>query len=71
MYNMIAGDSLEKYGEFVIIDTICLNYNYTHEQLFNLSWSEVMTIIALNKDKSYIDSELHRVNMKQSESNIR
>ena len=52
MYNMIAGDSLEKYGEFVIIDTICLNYNYTHEQVFNLSWSEVMTIIALNKDKS-------------------
>ena len=68
---MIAGDSLEKYGEFVIIDTICLNYNYTHEQVFNLSWSEVMTIIALNKDKSYIDSELYRVNMKQSESNIR
>jgi len=68
---MIAGDSLDKYGEFVIIDTICLNYNYTHEQVFNLSWSEVMTIIALNKDKSYIDSELHRANMKQSESNIR
>ena len=68
---MIAGDNLDKYGQFVIIDTICLNYNYTHEQVFMLSWSEVMTIIALNKDKAYIDAELHKANMKQSESHSR
>ena len=71
LYKTIAGDRMSKYGEFVIIDTICLNYNYTHEQVFNLSWSEVMTIIALNKDKSYIDGEMHKANMIQSESNRR
>ncbi len=67
---MIAGDRLDKYGEFLVIDTLCLNYNYTHEQAFNLSWSEVMTIIAINKDKSYTDAEMHKANMKH-ESNSR
>ncbi len=71
MYKLIAGDRLDKYGEFVVLDTLCLNYNYTHEQAFHLSWSEVMTIIALNKDKSYIDGELHRQNMINSESGRR
>ena len=60
---------MAKFGEFTLIDTMCLNYNYTHEQAFNLSWSEFMTIIALGREKAYIEAEVQK--LMQRESNRR
>jgi len=41
---------------------------YTHENVFNLSWSEVMTIVALGKDRSYIEGEMHKDQLSSYES---
>ena len=66
---MVAGDRMDKFGEFVLIDTMCLNYNYTHEEVFNLSWSEVMFIIVLGREKASIEAEVQK--LMQRESNKR
>ena len=59
-WKMAENGELTKYGDFVYIDTVCGAYNYTHDQVFNLSWSEVMTIITLGKEKNFIESEAHK-----------
>jgi len=54
-WKIYAGDRMDKYGEFVLIDKIAKHYSYTHEQVFNLSWREAYTIIALNREQAYIE----------------
>jgi len=51
------------------VDKIAKDYGYTHEQVFNLSYREAYTIIALNREQFYIEqktSELKRESEKQS-----
>lgn len=45
-----------KYGEFAMIDKIAKDYAYTHDEVFDLSWREVFTIIALNSERAYIEA---------------
>lgn len=47
---------MQKYGEFVIIDNLAIRYNYTHDQVFDLSWREAYTMIALGREQQYIES---------------
>ena len=47
---------MEKYGEFVLIDSIAQKYGYTHDQVFNLSWREVFTMVALGREQAYIEN---------------
>ena len=61
---------MKKYGEFAMLDKIAKDYNYTHDQVFDLSWREVITILALNNERAYIESRAgkmkrdHEKNMK-------
>ena len=38
------------------MDSIAREYIYTHDQVTELSWSEVMTIIVLRKKRSAIET---------------
>lgn len=59
-YKVVAGDRLEKYGEFPLIDKLAKEYNYTHEQAYNLPWRVAYTIMALGRETSYIENEASR-----------
>lgn len=63
---MVAGSRMDKYGEFPIVNKLAKEYAYTHDQVFNLSWREAYTILALDKEQRYI--EYMATNMK-SEAN--
>jgi len=47
---------MDKYGEFVLVDSLALKYGYTHEQVFNLSWREAFTMLALGREQQYIEA---------------
>ena len=47
---------LAPFGEFTIVDSIAREYIYTHDQVTELSWSEVMTIIVLRKKRAAIET---------------
>ena len=47
---------MDKYGEFVIVDSLAKTYGYTHDQVFDLSWREAFTMVALNREQQYIES---------------
>ena len=55
-YNQAAGKRFEKYGEFPIIDKIAAKYSYSHDQVFNLSWREVFTMVALGREEAYVEN---------------
>ncbi len=57
-WKLVAGQRMEKYGEFVFIDRIAKEYKYTHDQVFNMSWREVYTILALNREQGYIEHKV-------------
>ena len=48
---------MKKYGEFILVDSLAKTYNYTHDEVFNLSWREAYTMIALNREQKYIDAK--------------
>lgn len=52
---MVADNRLDKYGEWALIDSIAMQYSYTHDEVFALSWGEAMTIIAYNRERAYIN----------------
>ena len=54
-WDAAGGADLQQFGQFVHIDRLALDYNYTHEQAFDLSWSEVMTIIVLGRRRDVVD----------------
>jgi hypothetical protein len=54
-WEVAGGERLDKYADFLFIDRIAQQYNYTHEQVFLLSWDEVLTIIVLNREREYIE----------------
>ena len=41
----------------MLIDSIAEKYNYTHDDVFMLSWGEVMTMISYNREKAYINHQ--------------
>jgi hypothetical protein len=53
---LVAGDKLNKYGDFTIVNKLAKDYNYTHEDAFNLSWRVAFTILALDKEQLYIET---------------
>ncbi len=57
----MEGERLVKYGEFTYIDLLATTYNYTHDQVFNLSWSEAMTMLAYNKEKDYVEQKVRQI----------
>ncbi len=68
-WRVVAGDRMVKYGEFVIIDRIAGNYNYKHAEVFEMSWRDVYTIMALNREQAYIEykaTELKRESEKKT-----
>jgi len=65
---VVAGDRLNKYGEFIIIDKIAKEYGYSHDDVFNLSWREVYTIVALSREQAYIEAKATR--LKSDNDNI-
>jgi len=54
-FNIANEGRLDKFGEFPLIDFLASTYNYTHEQVFLLSWSEALTMIAYNREKAYVN----------------
>jgi len=58
-WDIAGGDKLKKYGEWILIDKIARTYSYSHDEVFALSWTEAMTIIAYNKESNYIE---HKAN---------
>ena len=66
-YELVAGDRMDKYGEFAMLDKIAKIYGYTHEQVFNLSWREAYTIHALNKEQQYIELKAGELKRKHEE----
>ncbi len=56
---------MDKYGEFALIDTIASKYSYTHDQVFNLSWREAFTIIALGRERAYIEARVQELKSAQ------
>jgi hypothetical protein len=58
-WEMAGGERLAKYGDFLFIDQIANQYNYTHQEVFLLTWDEVLTIIVLNREKSYTEHLAH------------
>ena len=69
MWEMVSGKRFDKYGEFTLIDSLCKLYNYTHEQVFKLSWSEAMTMIAYNREYAYVDY-VARENMRKANKKL-
>jgi hypothetical protein len=65
---LAGGDRLNKYGSFAQIDAVAKQYNYTHEQVFWLSWSEVMTIIAFNREALYVELTAQEFKRKDQEA---
>ncbi len=57
----MEGERLIKYGEFAYIDLLAITYSYTHDQVFNLSWSEAMTMLAYNKEKDYVEQKVRQI----------
>ncbi len=57
----MEGERLNKYGEFSYIDLLATTYNYTHDQVFALSWSEAMTMLAYNKEKDYVQQKVNQI----------
>ena len=62
-WEMAGSERLEKFGEFAHIDSLAKTYGYSHEQVFKLSWSEVMTFIYYNKEYSYVESVAHDIKL--------
>jgi len=54
-YQLVAGDRFKKYGEFMLLDRIAKDYNYTHDEVFDLSWREAYTIHALTLERNYVE----------------
>jgi len=61
---MAAGKRFDKYGEFALVDSLAKTYNYTHEQVFKLSWTEAMTMIAYNREYNYVDAKAREFSRK-------
>ena len=60
---------MEKYGEFPVIDKLASDYGYKHAEVFEMSWRDVYTIVALNREQNYIEykaTELKRESEKKT-----
>ncbi len=40
----------------MLIDKIAKDYNYTHDEVFDLTWREAYTIHALTLERNYVES---------------
>ena len=68
-WDMAGGERLNKYGDFAYIDQIASSYNYTHEEVFLLSWDEVLTIIVYNREKNYVEQTAQTLKRQANERN--
>ncbi|GAG36376.1 unnamed protein product [marine sediment metagenome] len=59
---------MKKYGEFAMLDSLAIKYNYTHDQVFNLSWREAYTMMALGREQLYIETKASEMK-RESEKN--
>ena len=66
IWESVAGERFKKYGEFTLVDSLCKQYNYTHDQVFKLSWTEAMTFIAYNREYSYVDFKTRETQRKMN-----
>ena len=66
-----GGEDLEQFGEFVHIDKMAREYNYTHSEAFELSWSEFITIIVLSRRREVVEHRFSEIKRKANESNKR
>lgn len=67
MHLKAAGaDKLSQFGKWSIIDNLVIRHNgvYTHEDIFNLSYSEVMNILLHDKYKESVQARF--VEIKES-----
>ena len=49
------------YGEWALIDSVVKNSNYTHNEVFELSWAEVMQMVAYNRHVSYLEARSQEI----------
>lgn len=68
MWEFAAEGRLEKFGEWSLIDSVCKNYNYKHDEVFKLSWREVMTMIYYNRELKYIEDRVSDMQKKKNKS---
>jgi len=64
---MAADGRLDKYGDFALIDMIARNYTYTHNQVAELSWREVMNITALSRERAYVEAKTYEIKRSSEE----
>jgi hypothetical protein len=67
-WDLAGGDRLNKYGNFAQIDAVAKQYSYTHEQVFWLSWHEVMNIISFNRESMYVELTAQEIKRKDNEA---
>ena len=54
-WNAAAGDKFDKFGNFGILNKLAKDYNYTHAEVFDLSWRLAYTIMAYDKTQNYVE----------------
>ena len=62
VYNLVNSKTLNKYGEFYLIDQLVRMYPaYTHEAMANLSVGEVYTIKLMTMENAYLETQRQNV----------
>lgn len=64
-----GADRLNHFGDWAIIDSLCKTYNYKHDEVFVLSWAEVMTMTAYNRELSYVEANSLEIKRKAEKKN--
>lgn len=60
---------MAQFGEFIHIDKMAMKYNYTHDDAFNLTWAEFMTILVLNRKREGVESRFLDIKRKSNDRN--
>ena len=68
-WSIAGGDRLKKYGEWVLVDKIARTYSYSHDEVFALSWTEALTIIAYNRESNYVEHKTNEIKRELNKKN--
>lgn len=63
---MAGGEKLLNYGELLTIDNIVRLYpgTYTHDEVFNLNCHFVYQLMAMNKQRNYVETQSQKMRRK-------
>ena len=68
IYQEAGGASLATFSDLILLDTFAKQYNYTHEEVFNMDWEFIYTIQFIHAQQNSIQSRANEIRQKRNKN---